>query len=407
MDNIARSSGISIPLFLRRKKERQQHEQRPTDSSLVCDRSDYQTKDSNDEDDTNENSTNDNKDATFFGWKPKLRLRPDQELTRDQTIELSNRVFTASELEQRIWKTQIAMFDIQRQLHRGEEIYYEDTHNHGSIYKGWDAFVDMKDIGTTSVSGGGGTQASSIRRVPADARWFSTSCGSVSGTKLPLPFPPPLLPKAGSSADKVSVTSQQARIRTSMKETSQSTTNAAATVSTESNADPNQSSSARIRQRATATIVAASSLAKSGTENPNSCVASSTSKANNPVAIPTGSGIGADPGSTKKKRKSTLSTPGNDDQCTTKINQKSADEETKRGATKLEGTTTGIRTAIKSNDDSTPAKGKPKTSKSDKKETATAPSNKSKKAEISSLAKREKEVEAPVPRKRGRPRRKT
>ena len=407
-----RSSGISIPLFLRRKRERHQHEQRQTDPALICDRSDYQTQESKDEDETNKKCADDNKEATVTGWKPKLRLRPDQELTRDQTIELSNRVFTASELEKRIWKTQVAMFDIQRQLYRGEEIYYEDTYNHGSIYKGWDAFVDMKDIGTTSVSGSGGTQASSIRRVPGDARWFSTSCGSVSRTKLPAPFPPPFESNTGSSTDELSVPLEQGQVRTSIKETTHSTTSGGtATATAESSAEPSQSSSARIRQRSTAHTVVASNSAKSSTDNANSSTASSNSKANNRLATPTGSGIGVDPGGNKKKRKSTTSISGSEDLPTTKTNQKSADEETKRpriaGATKVEGTTMGIRKGTKSDDDATPAKGKPKTSKSDKKEMTATPSNKSKKAELSSPAKREKEVETPVPRKRGRPRRKT
>ena len=57
-----------------------------------------------------------------------------------------NRTFSAYELEERMYKTTAAIVNIQKQLHRGEEVYYEDTYNHGNVFRGWDGLVDLKDV---------------------------------------------------------------------------------------------------------------------------------------------------------------------------------------------------------------------------------------------------------------------
>jgi hypothetical protein len=98
----------------------------------------------------------------------------------------ANRIFTAEELEERISRVKTAMEDIQKQLCRGEESYFEETNNHGNLYRGWDAFIDAKDVGSgTAVPQSLGT---SNRRMPADHRWFSSSCGSVGRLTRPAPL---------------------------------------------------------------------------------------------------------------------------------------------------------------------------------------------------------------------------
>jgi hypothetical protein len=88
-------------------------------------------------------------------------------------------------LEDLLVKTTVAMVDIQKQVYRGEETYYEDTHAHGNIFRGWDAYVDSKDLGAIH-----GTSAppQTSRRVPGDSRWFSGSCRSVSRSNRPAPL---------------------------------------------------------------------------------------------------------------------------------------------------------------------------------------------------------------------------
>jgi hypothetical protein len=39
------------------------------------------------------------------------------------------------------------MMEIQKQLYRGEEVYFEETQAHGNLFRGWDAFIDLKDVG--------------------------------------------------------------------------------------------------------------------------------------------------------------------------------------------------------------------------------------------------------------------
>jgi hypothetical protein len=73
------------------------------------------------------------------------------------------------------------LVDIQKQIHRGEEAYYEETNNRGNLFRGWDTFVDSKEIGivnATSVPQG-------TRRIPADYRWFASSCKSLSRPARP------------------------------------------------------------------------------------------------------------------------------------------------------------------------------------------------------------------------------
>lgn len=120
----------------------------------------------------------------------------------DETIAgryaTTNRIFTAEDLEERIKRAKLAIEDIQKQIHRGEESYYEETSGHGNLYRGWDAFIDAKDVG----SGASATQSVGVssRRMPLDCRWFSGSCGSIGR----LTRPAPLSTKNLSATEKVS-----------------------------------------------------------------------------------------------------------------------------------------------------------------------------------------------------------
>lgn len=90
-------------------------------------------------------------------------------LSKDQ----QNRSFTSENLENKIWKTSVALVEIQKQIHRGEETYYEETFGHGNVFKGWEGFLDAKDVGALSSS-----------KPPKDSRWFSGS-SSISRTARP------------------------------------------------------------------------------------------------------------------------------------------------------------------------------------------------------------------------------
>lgn len=91
-----------------------------------------------------------------------------------------NSVFTAEELENKMIQASQCMVEIQKQLYRGEEIYVEDTHAHGNLFRGWDTFIDLRDITAPT------SQPGATRRVPADNRWFSGSCKSVARGSRPL-----------------------------------------------------------------------------------------------------------------------------------------------------------------------------------------------------------------------------
>ncbi|KAL7471677.1 hypothetical protein ACHAXS_011978 [Conticribra weissflogii] len=129
----------------------------------------------------------------------------------------SNRSFTAEQLRKYIHQSYAALSSIQRQLHRGEESYFEETYNHGNIFAGFDnIWIDAGNSNSTggnssagdtaavggvgggpsgvgggadAVGGGGGNTGGSsssksvpARKMPGDHRWFSTSCGSVVAT---------------------------------------------------------------------------------------------------------------------------------------------------------------------------------------------------------------------------------
>lgn len=194
MEQFPKPSGISLPLLLKKRWEYERQYQPAVGESATSG-----LNDDNNEGDNETSSLRSTEDATRSSSEPLLKLSRDgPPLTKAETEQLANRVFTAKELEERIWMTTNAMVDIQRQLYRGEEVYYEDTHNHGNIYRGWDAFVDAKDVGGSNAASSSIGQPTS-RRVPADSRWFSSSCRSISRMNRPTP-----LSRQGSTQDSVS-----------------------------------------------------------------------------------------------------------------------------------------------------------------------------------------------------------
>jgi hypothetical protein len=104
------------------------------------------------------------------------------EIARGLTVEDRNRKFTADELEDELWKMSQALVETQQQIVRGEEVYYEETQAYGSnLFRGWETFIDSRDVGN---SNGTGVQGGGPRRVPNDFRWFSSSATSLSTRHL-------------------------------------------------------------------------------------------------------------------------------------------------------------------------------------------------------------------------------
>ena len=138
--------------------------------------------------------------------------------TTQSSVTHTTSTLSSHELRQYIHKTYSTLTSIQRQLHRGEESYFEQTYSHGNLLQGWDnIWIEQhhnhhnsnsytsytnSSSGMYSSSGGGmgedGTSSNSInnhahhmnnhnksipiRKMPADYRWFTSSCG----TNLPV-----------------------------------------------------------------------------------------------------------------------------------------------------------------------------------------------------------------------------
>lgn len=93
-----------------------------------------------------------------------------------------NRTCTADYLEDELWRSSQALTEVQRQIVKGEEVYYEETQAYGSnIYRGWDGFIDSRDI--SSHSNSGSMHHLNNRRMPHDFRWFSASAMALTTTR--------------------------------------------------------------------------------------------------------------------------------------------------------------------------------------------------------------------------------
>jgi len=124
--------------------------------------------------------------------------------TSTSTTAAANPSLTTPQLSALLDRTYAALSAVQRQLHRGEELYGADTDARGNLYKGWDAILDARsedvgagerDFGWGGGGGGGGQDEygshlgggggfgspggggpGPTRRMPLDHRWFSGSC---------------------------------------------------------------------------------------------------------------------------------------------------------------------------------------------------------------------------------------
>lgn len=89
--------------------------------------------------------------------------------------------------DQLLRRTSQALMEIQKQIQRGEETYYEETqaYYNSSLFRGFDTIIDARAINLNSHSngmpGGGNSNNSQSgpRRMPADFRWFSSSFTSI------------------------------------------------------------------------------------------------------------------------------------------------------------------------------------------------------------------------------------
>ena len=111
-------------------------------------------------------------------------------------------IFTTSDIERLLLRANVALVDIHKQLHRGEELYFQETDAHGNIFKGWDTLIDSKaeHLGIPMHEVGGENDGSATmrsqsaqshgsnnnsshhagsstpnKRMHADNRWFSSS----------------------------------------------------------------------------------------------------------------------------------------------------------------------------------------------------------------------------------------
>jgi len=142
-------------------------------------------------------------------------LSPDDIDMQPTTTQSSSTNTTTSlsshELRRYIHKTYSTLTSIQRQLHRGEESYFEQSYSHGNLLQGWDniwieqhhnhnsssytnssssgMYLSMgEDSSSNNISNNNhahhmnNNKSIPIRKMPAEHRWFTSSCG----TNLPI-----------------------------------------------------------------------------------------------------------------------------------------------------------------------------------------------------------------------------
>ena len=164
--------------------------------------------------------------------------------------------FTATQLEDFIWKTSQTMVELQKQIQRGEETYYEETSHGSSLYRGFETFIDARDVGT--VSG-----PSSSRRMPGDYRWFSSSCFNISRFMKPRPFVP-VAPPSPLAAAPLSGQKRPAAKATTSPPAKERKVEEAAAAETAAAASPEASASSEMKTPDKATASAPTSATKSG-----------------------------------------------------------------------------------------------------------------------------------------------
>ncbi|KAL7488725.1 hypothetical protein ACHAW6_014345 [Cyclotella cf. meneghiniana] len=144
---------------------------------------------------------------TGTAWPPPLRqalslpesavcARKDEDdsatiTTLSNTSSQSDTTFTTSQLRQYIHRCYATISSLQRQLHRGEESYFEESYAHGNLFSGWDniwieagipaASSGENNSGSSAAADGhavsvGVQKSAPSRKMPNDHRWFSSSC---------------------------------------------------------------------------------------------------------------------------------------------------------------------------------------------------------------------------------------
>lgn len=83
----------------------------------------------------------------------------------------SSSSLSTSQLRQFIHQSYDTISSLQRQLHRGEESYFEESNAHGNLYSGWD------NIWVEENENDKAQKSAPMKKMPNEYRWFSSSCG--------------------------------------------------------------------------------------------------------------------------------------------------------------------------------------------------------------------------------------
>ncbi|CAB9526232.1 expressed unknown protein [Seminavis robusta] len=255
----------------------------------------------------------------------------------DDELPTENDALTATDLESRLWRASVALVEIQKQIHRGEETYYEDTFGHGNLFKGWEGFLDAKDVGTASSS-----------KPPRDSRWFSSS-SSISRTARPpsintqLPIltthkiktPSSVSSAALPSTASSSIPSQTQQIRPP------STTSVASVSSTAS-----PTNATNVLPKVTADNTAIKPVAPTAAASPSNQSAASLTKTTNP-AVPTGTSTKIPTAAPTKPEAGTVVTANNSQQTAQAQKPKESTETFKIPKKKKSGDSTTPVAALK------------------------------------------------------------
>lgn len=170
-----------------------------------------------------------------------VSLKAPKSRSSQEARDLPNRMFTAASLETLMAKTRAAMSELQHQIKKGEEQYYDDTAAWGNLHKGWDGLVDLrpdpsgKDDGTEPLSAlmpSANQGKSKASRIPQDARWFSSS--SNPSQMMVKPYVRPSL--TGSSMRKQSPTVDSSSAPASASKQSQPTKKTSASLASSAGA---------------------------------------------------------------------------------------------------------------------------------------------------------------------------
>lgn len=114
---------------------------------------------------------------------PRFFYRNETEMEEedDPNVTKSDDMWTESELKDCLQKCRPILLDkIEKQLYRGEELYFQETDGYGNIFRGW-----MDTLDTTKVPDNLATMDNnnSHKRMPLDYRWFSTQTRPTKTTR--------------------------------------------------------------------------------------------------------------------------------------------------------------------------------------------------------------------------------